>query len=92
MKFVRVNPNEYIRFKSTKNLEILDEFINSGFEMVRLEGADKEYKNAESCVSSLSASIKRFKRDNIKATVIDGEAFLINTDLVKGDSDGNKED
>ena len=37
MKLVRVNPNEYRKFKSTKNLEILDEFINSGFEMVRLE-------------------------------------------------------
>lgn len=82
MRLEKVNPAEYRGFKASKNQQILDEFINSGYSMAKIVLADKEYKNAASCVSSLATSIKRFKRTNLKAALINGDAYLINQTLV----------
>ena len=85
MKLVAVNPNDFKRPKVSKNLDIIDLFIASGYSMARLDGVDKEYVSAESCVSSLNASIKRFNKAGlIKASMINGNAFLINLTKVIG--------
>ncbi|HCJ37846.1 MAG TPA: hypothetical protein DHV37_05915 [Erysipelotrichaceae bacterium] len=90
MKLVPVDPNDFVRLKKTKNLELIDSFIASGHAMVRLDGADKEYKTADSCVAALNASIKRFSKSGlIKAAMINGEAYLINLTKI---SDGGDKD
>ena len=91
MKFVKVDPRQYKQYKTTKNRALIDAFIASGDAMVRLEGADAEYRDNESCVSSLSSSLKRFHISNVKATLIKGEAYLINLSLVGKEEDENED-
>lgn len=70
-------------FKMCKLQGILEEFINSDFDCVKIEGWD--YKNIKSCAGSFSNSIKRFGFRNVRVVTRKGEVFLIKT------QGGNKE-
>ena len=67
-------------FANTRNQSILEEFINSDMDCAKIIGW--KHINADSCSSSLNASIRRFKFANIRATSIKGEVYLIKTDKV----------
>lgn len=62
-------------FTRTKNMEIIEEFVNSGMDCAKVEGFTQ--KTADSCATSLNLSIKRFNKAGIKAISRKGEVFLI---------------
>ena len=66
-------------YKRTKNLELLEEFIQSGEKCVRIDGWEEQYCNRTSLQSSILAAIKRFNLTQVKCIVRGGCVFLINT-------------
>lgn len=79
MRLEKVKPFKYNRYSTTKNKAIIDEFISTGYAMAKVVIADKEYKSAESCASSLTNSIRRYNKTNIlQARLINGEVYLVN--------------
>lgn len=63
------------RYKPTRNLGILEEFIESGLDCVKLEGYD--HKNAETATSSFKSSIKYYGMTNVECFYRKDEVFLI---------------
>lgn len=68
---------EGLGYKPTKLLALLDEFVQSGLDCVKVEGWT--HKTAASCASSLAVAIKRQNRSGIRAVLRNGEVFLIKT-------------
>ena len=62
-------------YKLTKNMEIIEQFINSGLECARV--CDWTNRDAECCATSLNVSIKRAHRVGVKAISRKGQVFLI---------------
>ena len=62
-------------FKRTKNQTILEEFANSDYDCVEIK--DFSHKNAKSCSSCLSLSVKRFGYQNIRVVQRGNQVFLI---------------
>ena len=62
-------------YKKTKNLKILNEFINSDMDCARVEGYSNV--NAASCASSLKRSVDRFRMTGIEVFVRKGEVYLV---------------
>lgn len=78
MKFIKVN--EVPKRGSQNNLmEFIRNFIDSDFTYARVEYNDMEYKHPESCVSSLSASIKRSKAP-CRAITRNKVIYIVRTD------------
>ena len=59
----------------SNNRAILEGFMNSGFDCVKVEGFTN--KNTKSCCNSLNLSIKRYGYKTIKAVTYGGEVFLV---------------
>lgn len=70
-------------YKRTKNLELLEEFIQSGEKCVRIDGWEERYQNRTSLQSSMNNSIRKFNVTQVKCIVRGNEVFLINT-LLEG--------
>ena len=64
-------------YRKTSNLKILDEFVKSGYQCVKVENYPQ--KDAANCRNSLVNSIKKFKLNGIKVSVRGRDVFLINT-------------
>lgn len=63
-------------YAPTKNLEILEEFINSGLDCAEIKNFP--HKTANGCSTSIKNSIKRFGMNSSVTTVIrNGRVFLI---------------
>lgn len=78
MKLVECSINEIGSYKKTKNLEILEEFLNSGLACARVE----EYTqvSANGCSTSLKTSIKRYNLHGMDAIRRKDNVYLIRTD------------
>lgn len=61
--------------KGTKNLEIIEEFIESGYECAKVEGWTNA--TAFSAAGSLNRSIQRFNKAGIKAISSKNEVYLV---------------
>lgn len=61
----------------TNWLKVIDNFVESDMACVRIE----EYinKSPESCVSAINKSIKRYRKNGIKAIIRNGEVYLVKT-------------
>lgn len=68
-------------YKHTKNQKILEEFVESGLDCVKVE--DWTQKTARGCASSFNTSIGVYKMTGIKAISRKGEVFLIKTSALK---------
>lgn len=66
-------------FKRSKHQIILEEFIDSGMDCAKIEGW--EHKTAKSLQNSLSAAIKRYKLNTVRAIIRNDEVFLVRKDL-----------
>lgn len=77
MKLVQYDINKLIKKKRVRsnNLAILEEFMNSGLDCVKVEGFTN--KNTKSCCNSLNLSIKRYGYKTIKSVTYGGEVFLV---------------
>lgn len=62
-------------YTATKNMKILEEFLNSEYDCVRVDGYTQ--KTAHSCGNALRQSIKRFGFNGIEVAVRKNEVFLI---------------
>ena len=62
-------------YKPTKVFAILQEFANSGYEAVRVDGHD--YKNAFICAQAFNKSAQRFNMIGIKAITRKEAVYLI---------------
>lgn len=63
-------------YQQTKNLGILEEFINSGLDCAEVKGFT--HKTPSSCQNSLRSSIERFgMQSKCRAMVREGRVFLI---------------
>ena len=62
-------------YKRTNNLKILNDFIESEMDCVKLTGW--KHVSACSCASALKKSIQRFKMTSITVVTIKGEVYLI---------------
>ena len=62
----------------TSNLELIDEFIESGEECVRIDGWENRYKSSFSVCNSINASAKRFGKNMIKCITRNRQVFLVN--------------
>lgn len=66
---------EKTNFSRTKNLEILEEFVESDMDCAEVK--DFTQITAMSCATSLNNSIKRFNIGGIKAISREGKCYLI---------------
>ena len=83
MKFVKcenVNWKQNL-YKKTKLLKLLEEFLESGYDVALLEYEDGEYASACSVASSFKNSIKRFHIVGVDCIVRDKKAYLVRTSL-----------
>lgn len=78
MKLVPYEAKNIKHYKSTKNLEILEEFIESDMSCAKLEGYTQ--KNAKNCQSSLLGAIKRFHIHGVKVLVRKEDVILLKVD------------
>ena len=83
MKFVECKNVNWRQnsYKSTKLQKLLEEFLDSGYEVAILEYEDGEYSSVNSVASSLKNSIKRFHMVGVSCVVRDKKAYLVRTSL-----------
>lgn len=62
-------------YKKTKNMKILDEFVQSGMECAEVEGYTN--KTACSCANSLRVTIEKQRYGGITAISRDNRVYLI---------------
>ena len=67
------------KMKRTKMLKVLDEFVKSGHQCVKLEGWT--HKNVESLRGVINKSIARFGSNGIKVVIRKKEVFLVNENI-----------
>lgn len=77
MKLVPVSKDAF--YAKTKNMELIQEFLNMGAEAVRLEGW--QWKDAGVGASTLNATIKRMGIPNLKAISLNKNIFLYRENL-----------
>lgn len=70
-----------MKYRKTKNQEILEEFAAGKEDCVKVE--DFSHKTAMVCCQVLNKSIQNFHMTGIKAVYRKGEVFLIKTDKIK---------
>lgn len=75
MKLTKVDPS--IVFRKTKLQSVLEEFIETGYEVAEVDSS--EYGKAYSLSGGLRSAIKRFHHDSIEVKTVDGKVYLINT-------------
>ena len=77
MKLTPYNKKDlYINgYKRTKNIRIIDEFVNSEYDCVKVEGWS--HGEAFHHAASLNMTIKRMNKSGIKAVSRKGEVFLV---------------
>lgn len=59
MKLVPTDKIPEFKRKYNKLQEIIEDFVNGPYEVVKVQLKDGEYKNTKSCVSCLRIAIKR---------------------------------
>lgn len=64
--------------RRTNNRDILEEFIDSGFECAKVE--EWKHKNAHVCANSINASIQVYRIGGVKAVIQQDEVYLIKED------------
>lgn len=79
MRLVKVNEEDVRYFKKTKNLELLEEFINSGESVC--EVVDYTHQDAKSAYWSLRNSVIRFGFNKISVATRKGRVYLIREDI-----------
>lgn len=72
-------------FKKSDNLNILEEFIESGFDCVEVKNFTQ--KSAKICASSLANSIKHYRFSGIAAISRKNHAYLIRKDTTAENTD-----
>lgn len=77
--FKKLNDTKY--FKKTELQKILEEFLESGADCVKIE--EWTQKNASGCASSFNNAAKRYKMSGVKAISRKGEVFLVKASLLK---------
>lgn len=77
MKLVPYDKNNIEGYKPTSNYELLNEFVNSGFECAKIENWN--HKSVYSAQSSFQSSIKRFHMNNVKVIVRGDNLYLVKT-------------
>lgn len=83
MKLTERKFEELRAFKITKNLEILNAFKNSGYDIAEVSPDEGEKFPRPSNVSgALNRSIQIFKFPNIKSFTGEGRVYLVRTDKV----------
>lgn len=78
MKMTKVDalpPSASGKKKMPKNLAILQEFLNSGFDIVLLE--DYPHKNSYSCATALARSARNFGLP-VRVLNREGQVYLLN--------------
>lgn len=78
MKLVPYDEKNIKYYKSTKNLKILEEFIESDMSCAKLEGYTQ--KNAKNCQTSLLGSIRKFRIHGVKVLVRKDDVILLKVD------------
>lgn len=77
MKMTKVDalpPSASGKKKMPKNLAILQEFLNSGFDIASLE--DYPHKNSHSCATALTRSARNFGLP-VRVFVREGQVYLL---------------
>lgn len=77
MKLVQADRNIVEKYRKTKLFEFIEEFIETGYDCAKIEGATQHYKSPAVGAQVINISIKRQKREGIKAVVRSGEIYLI---------------
>lgn len=83
MKFVKCEKQNWSMnsYKKTKLQKLLEEFLESGYEVALLEYEEDEYASACSVASSLKNAIKRFHMVGVASVVRNKKAYLVRTTL-----------
>lgn len=75
MKMVPYDVTKLGMYARSNNLDTLMDFIDSGFDCVKLEGYTQ--KNAKNCRNSLENSIKNYRLGGIQVVVRGENVFLV---------------
>ena len=77
MKLVKADRNQITTYKQAKLFGLIEEFIETGYDCAKVEGAAQYYKSPAVGAQVMNISIKRQKRAGIRAVVGSGEIYLI---------------
>lgn len=82
MRLVRCEgfPQRRVR-RHSKNMVLIEQFSESGNEVMKVEGWEESHKDVYSARNSLASAIRRTRRNHIKCTTVDGCLYLLNTIL-----------
>lgn len=68
------------RYRNTRNHKIIEQFVQSGERCVLLDS--KKYRDAVSCLQSITASIKRYGYTNVEAHMRSKQIYLVRSDMM----------
>ena len=78
MYLVKVDKSEVNnRYQKTRLLTLLDEFVNGGYDVARVEGASEHYANLKSAQNTIKNAIKHFKFYGVRCSIQNNESYLI---------------
>lgn len=77
MKLVKADRNQITTYKQAKLFGLIEEFIESGYDCAKIEGAAQHYRTPTIGAQTINKSIGRQKRAGIRAIVRSGEIYLI---------------
>ena len=63
-------------------LEIIDRFVESGSELVKIEFTERDYKHANSCYVNMHRAVKKSNHP-VKVRLINKEVYLVKNSYLK---------
>ena len=67
----------------TKNLELINEFLNGGYDAAEITDVDNPERRSDNIATAMKQSIKRFGHDGIITAITrSGKAFLVRKSLL----------
>ena len=76
MRFVEATDMPRFKKRTGKLQQIIEDFVNSEYDVVKIEYAENEYANPHSCKNSLWKAIKQTKSSGVRAHEIKGIVYL----------------
>lgn len=79
MRLVRCEGYPQTVRKHGANMRLIEQFSESGSEVMKVEGWEESHKDVYSARNSLASAIGRTRRNHIKCITVNGCLYLLNT-------------
>ena len=67
----------YMSYKVTSNLDLIEQFLEKGYEIAIIDFDKEHYKDANTCAASFNVSARRFNKFNVRCVVRKDKLYMI---------------